>query len=187
MVTGRPEKWPFIHSEAVLTTCSISSSADGIEAFAWSTQKSVDDSVHVFCAFLKDLCRLLLHCDSSAESCAPSCTDSPGGTGKGGRLALHFVTKILDSPHAPSLASQNVVAPGAASCCRTRAPGVPQRRDREPAARHALPHPGAGRGGECAWRSAALQHPCPCRPAGKGPGRAQYRVQTAVYVKRQSG
>lgn len=67
------------------------------------------------------------------------------------------------------------------------APGVPQRRDREPAARHALPRPGAGRGGECAWRSAALQHPCPCRPAGKGPGRAQYRVQTAVYVKRQSG
>lgn len=99
MVTGRPEKWPFIHSEAVLTTCSISSSADGIEAFAWSTQKSVDDSVHVFCAFLKDLCRLLLHCDSSAESCAPSRTDSPGGTGKGGRLALHFVTSRKSWTH----------------------------------------------------------------------------------------
>lgn len=182
MVTGRPEKWPFIHSEAVLTTCSISSSADGIEAFAWSTQKSVDDSVHVFCAFLKDLCRLLLHCDSSAESCAPSRTDSPGGTGKGGRLALHFVTSRKSWTHHTRLHWPHrtwwplALLPAAVRA----APGVPQRRDREPAARHALPRPGAGRGGECAWRSAALQHPCPCRPAGKGPGRAQYRVQTAV-------
>lgn len=153
--------------------------------------KKVDDSVHVFCAFLKDLCRLLLHCDSSAESCAPSRTDSPGGTGMGGRLALHFVTSRKSWTHHTRLHWPHrtwwplALLPAAVRA----APGVPQRRDREPAARHALPRPGSGRWARRGMRvkERCFTAPLPLPSRGRRPGRAQYRVQTAVYVKRQSG
>lgn len=173
---GWPEKWPFLqkpHSlcaRSLLRLLTESRLLLGLHKKVKIQLICFVHSLRTFSAFFSIVMFPLKAGRTLTRGCRRGWT--PG-------VALCDVTRISDSPHAFSLASQDVVAPGAVPCSRTHVPVVPQRCDRVPAACHTPSRLGAGLCQGMSVQERCFKTPGPCRPVGRGPGQAR-------YTKRQS-